>query len=477
MIIKNMKLVVGLLCCLLKGTPSLVAQSSSGVQQAKSVGFPYQPASGRAGDAIPYYWNGTYHVFFLKGSGWGHLSSRNLTEWTEQPDALDKGSDPAGPDGEAIWTGSIVENKGRFYLYYTGKNSRDPKGDQKVMMAESEDLIKWKKLPELTFYADGKIYWNKTINGAIDDQQIYHHQAFRDPHVIWNPEQKKWWMLLHAMLSDGTSPVMGLYTSDNLKDWTPQPPLVVYPVSVSGDCPEIFSMNNKWYIICADYHYMSAKSSTGPYDVKVKTFDMGDLRVPKTMYDGKRRLFTGWISDYQDHKDSAQTLWGGALSSIREFYTDSSGLLFQRPLSAYVKSFRRVRSKTKHSESRWEMKGPENFLLDAVIEAPADGRIRVDFRQKTGDSLSGYSLKIDPSSGETTVGGQYKKYRQIIPYEKGKQIRVQVFATGTVLECFINDKYCFSMRMYDWTGGNIAVYAEAGKIKIRNVTLSTNAKK
>ena len=90
-----------------------------------------------------------------------HLVSRDLLRWQELPNALIKGSDPLGPDWESIWTGSVVEHGGTFYLFYTGKNSNDPLGDQKVMQARSVDLIHWTKHPEYTFYADGKIYWNR----------------------------------------------------------------------------------------------------------------------------------------------------------------------------------------------------------------------------------------------------------------------------------------------------------------------------
>ncbi len=145
------------------------------------------------------------------------------------------------------------------------------------MQARSVDLIHWTKHPEYTFYADGKIYWNKTINGAIDDKQIYHHQAFRDPHVVWNGRENRWWLALHAMLADGSAPNVGLYTSRDLTHWTPHAPLVVYPASVSGDCPDLFELNGLWNVNCADYHYMQVRD-TGAIDPPVQPYDCGDLR-------------------------------------------------------------------------------------------------------------------------------------------------------------------------------------------------------
>ena len=121
----------------------------------------FRPQDAKAGDVIPFYWKGDYHLFYLKGPDWAHVVSRDLLRWQELPNALIKGSDLLGPDWESIWTGSVVEHGGTFYLFYTGKNSNDPLGDQKVMQARSVDLIHWTKHPEYTFYADGKIYWNR----------------------------------------------------------------------------------------------------------------------------------------------------------------------------------------------------------------------------------------------------------------------------------------------------------------------------
>ena len=107
----------------------------------------FRPQDAKAGDVIPFYWKGDYQLFYLKGPDWAHVVSRDLLRWQELPNALIKGSDPLGPDWESIWTGSVVEHGGTFYLFYTGKNSNDPLGDQKVMQARSVDLIHWTKHP------------------------------------------------------------------------------------------------------------------------------------------------------------------------------------------------------------------------------------------------------------------------------------------------------------------------------------------
>ena len=108
----------------------------------------FRPGSERLGDVIPYFDKGVYHVFYLKGSGWGHIASEDLVHWRELPDALEAGKGPGAPDGQNCWTGSIVKEGGKYRLFYTGKNSDDPKGEQKVMRASSPDLVTWTKEPD-----------------------------------------------------------------------------------------------------------------------------------------------------------------------------------------------------------------------------------------------------------------------------------------------------------------------------------------
>jgi sucrose-6-phosphate hydrolase SacC (GH32 family) len=75
------------------------------------------------GDAIPFYWQGQYHVFNLnEGTGIiSHIVSSDLIHWKDLPPALLPCSDPAGPDGQFCWNGSVVEHAGTFYFFTPAK--------------------------------------------------------------------------------------------------------------------------------------------------------------------------------------------------------------------------------------------------------------------------------------------------------------------------------------------------------------------
>lgn len=437
--------------------------------------FHFRPEAGVLGDTIPYYWNGVYHVFYLKGANWGHISSTDLIHWRQLPDAIEKGAESAAPDGENCWTGSIVEDGGTFHLFYTGKNSQDPKGEQKVMHATSKDLIAWRKRPDDTFYADGTIYWNKTINGAIDDKQIYHHQAFRDPEVFRNARDAKWSLLLHAMLADGSSPAFARYTSDDLAHWKPSAPLLVFPKSLSGDCPHLFEANGKWYLTAADRHYTVSASPEGPFSTDMQPYDCGELFVPKTMFDGKQRILVGWIADREGHKDSGKGVWGGVMCMPRDLYPDAQGRLCQRPARQVLEAFKQVDSRTPNTLKAGQLvETPPDYMLHCRLHAETPNTEAVIVLRLAPDAPdAGYRIKVAFDRKSVTVGDRYRTYERVCDFDPNIPVELRVFVMDSVIECFINDAHCFTFRALDRADGALRIDAATGSLAIRDFEVRT----
>ena len=435
-------------------------------------GLRFAPKGTIFGDAIPFYWEGVYHVYYLRGPGWGHIASRNLVHWEERPHALAPSRERKAPDGQDCWTGSIVHHEGVFHLFYTGKNSNDPLGDQKVMHATSTDLDTWTKHPEHTFYADGEHYWSMPINGNDDAKLNNHHTAFRDPEVFWNEDAETWWLLLHAALPDGSLGAFALYTSTDLVQWEAREPIYTYPLSVSGDCPNIFEINGRWYIIAADYHYTAATAPGGPYGEQMLPYDCGDLRVPKTLFDGERRILVGWIRDRKGYVDAGEGGWGGIMSMPRELYTDTVGSLCQRPPREVVNAFTQpVPNTPQRLASEQSINTPPDYMLEADLQATGSTEIR--FRQTPGEPDSGYTISIDPASGVISISNGHETYRRTCSLESGKPTPLRLFVVGTAAECFVDDKYAFTLRILDHQKGKLSLHAEKGDANLERISLHT----
>jgi beta-fructofuranosidase len=177
----------------------------------------------------------TYHVFYLCASrglvdgnrrhrnpSIGHAVSKDLENWTIVADALTPSDDPAF-DSWTTWTGSVIKNDdGKYYMFYTGTAREDGGLTQRIGLATSDDLITWTKhSKDALVEADGTWYEKFNIENWPDE-------AWRDPWVFRFPGEKTWHMLITARSKHGnpkTRGVLGHATSENLIDWTVQPPL------------------------------------------------------------------------------------------------------------------------------------------------------------------------------------------------------------------------------------------------------------
>jgi beta-fructofuranosidase len=176
-----------------------------------------------------------YHLFFLKApraltdpalrhtaATIGHATSTDLYTWEYRGDALV----PAARawDDLALWTGSVVRGDDAIWrMYYTALSSAG-RGvfDQKLGVAESDDLLSWRRVGDLPLLpVDPR--WYKTLD---DDSGA--SETWRDPFVFRDPGGDGWHMLITARdkdaprLRDG---VLAHARSPDLRSWELGPPL------------------------------------------------------------------------------------------------------------------------------------------------------------------------------------------------------------------------------------------------------------
>lgn len=175
----------------------------------------------------------TFHAFYLHASRAlgnpdlrhihpivGHATSSDLVNWTVQRDAIIV-SEPPAWDDFTTWTGSIVrDDEGVWWMFYTGTPRPDGERRQLIGAARSTDLMVWEKVPGNPLVeADPRWYETTEVDG---------HQSWRDPWVFRFPDSTTWHMLVTARSNHGPADdrgVMGHATSEDLINWTVQPPL------------------------------------------------------------------------------------------------------------------------------------------------------------------------------------------------------------------------------------------------------------
>jgi len=180
--------------------------------------FFYKPADAWAADFIPLYDNGVFQLFYLldwrdvknhgEGTPWYRVSTTDFVNFTEHGEMLARGT--VDEQDLYVFTGSAIKANGQYHIFYTGHNPhlrKQGKPEQGVMHAVSDDMVKWKKIPEHTFF-------------ALADK--YEPHDWRDAFVFWNEDAKEYTMLLAARFKTGIPRrrgVTALCASKDLVKW------------------------------------------------------------------------------------------------------------------------------------------------------------------------------------------------------------------------------------------------------------------
>ena len=229
-----------------------------------------------------FYKDGVWNLYFQhnpygsqwENMTWGHSTSTDLVHWKFQ-------GDPVQPDAlGTVFSGSAVvdkENtsgfgKGAVIALYTSAGE-----SQTQSLVYSTDNGK-------TFH---KFEGNPVITSNVPD--------FRDPHVFWNEDIKKWNMILAA------GQHMEIYTSDNLKDWKLESSFGEKYGNHGGvwECPDLMKLKvrgtdkEKWMLICNI-------NPGGPSGGSATQYFVGDFDGYKFTCESKPEV-TKWMDYGKDH--------------------------------------------------------------------------------------------------------------------------------------------------------------------------------
>ena len=229
-----------------------------------------------------FYKDGVWNLYFQhnpygsqwENMTWGHSTSTDLVHWKFQ-------GDPVQPDAlGTVFSGSAVvdkENtsgfgKGAVIALYTSAGE-----SQTQSMVYSTDNGK-------TFT---KYEGNPVITSNVPD--------FRDPHMFWNEDIKKWNMILAA------GQHMEIYTSDNLKDWKLESSFGETYGNHGGvwECPDLMKMKvrgtnkEKWMLICNI-------NPGGPFGGSATQYFIGNFDGHKFTCESKPEV-TKWMDYGKDH--------------------------------------------------------------------------------------------------------------------------------------------------------------------------------
>ena len=229
-----------------------------------------------------FYKDGVWHLYFQhnpygsqwENMTWGHSTSTDLLHWTYQGDAVE--SDAWG----TVFSGSAVVDKDNTAGF--GK-------DAVVGMYTSAGENQTQSL--VYSNDDGKTFTKYAGNPVVTSNT----PDFRDPHMFWNEDIKKWNMIL----AEGQH--MNIYSSDNLKDWKLESQFGAEYGSHGGvwECPDLMKLKvrgtdtYKWLLICNI-------NPGGPFGGSATQYFVGDFDG-KTFKCESAPEVTKWMDYGKDH--------------------------------------------------------------------------------------------------------------------------------------------------------------------------------
>lgn len=455
------------------------------------------------------YYKGEYHLFYQhnpQGPEWGHMSwghatSEDMLHWRHLPLAI-----PEEPNRYMIYSGSAVVDWHNSSGLCANTDPIDPSCLAAIYTAAAKDS----QSQHLAFSNDrGRTWSNYSANPVADLNQ----PDFRDPKVFWYEPQKKWVMV--AVFADEKE--VKILDSTDLKKWKPRS--TFGPLgSAKGqwECPDLFELpvdeNShamKWVMI-VNRNPGAPAGGTGT-EYFVGTFDGATFTnetpaeqglwadygkdfyatnsfsdIPST--DG-RRIWIGWISNWQYANTEPTKLWRGAQSIPRvlRLKTYSDGIrLIQTPIKEVeqlrTKQLLRVNgSSIQQANDKIRAANIKGHALEIEAELSPSEAGEIGFRLRKGqneETLVGVSAKTHEVFIDRTRSGLVSfspdfPGRHHANLHWTSSLKLHIFLDRSSVEVFANDgETVLTDRIYPSPGSDgFEIYSESASAQISSLSI------
>jgi beta-fructofuranosidase len=433
-------------------------------------------SAGYTGDPMPFYEDGTFHVYFLHdainklaGKGFHDIheySTTDLAHFEYKGQMIPYGGQDEPDFG--VGTGSLIKVGGTYYFYYTGHNDiaafRANNPRESVLLATSTD----------------RVHWTKQTSFKITAPTGYYDYDFRDPHVFQNPDDGKYWMLVSTQTDPARKAVLLKFTTADPTsgNWIPEGPLYTTTPEdnyLMMECADIFKIGSYWYLTFSENwsnskgtHYRMATSINGPW-VKPAN-DMLDgqyFYAAKTASDGNKRYAFGWTARKVPENDTGGKEWAGNLV-VHEVIQNANGTLGLKAPDAVDQLFIESSAVTVQSTFGNVSQNNDSFSLNASSEdsrvnlAPVAKKIKataqITLNGTTGSagfffnvsSNANYKIMFEPQYNRIVAYNSNGEEVTRIPFiiQQDTAYNVTLIADGSICEVYVDEKTVLSNRIY-----------------------------
>jgi fructan beta-fructosidase len=413
------------------------------------------------------YYKGEYHLFYQHYPDstvwgpmhWGHAISKDMIHWQHQPIAL-------YPDTHGdIFSGSVVVDEKNTSGFKQG-------AEAPLVAIFTYHYMPGEKAGRKDFQTQGIAYstdkgrtWTKYANNPVIKNPGI--KDFRDPKVIWHAASQQW------VLTMAAGDEILFYHSSDLKNWELTGRFGKEEGSHGGvwECPDLFELTtkegkSKWVLLVSigtgapnggsgtQYFIGSFNGKTFTNENSKETklwLDNGtDNYAGVTWYNApnQRRLFLGWMSNWQYAQSVPTQKWRSAMTLPRELSLQESSKGFRlqtKPVAETVTLRTRQNPVTVTAGKAYPLSLAE-LTLQFDLSTAGNNDLGIELRNKENESVR---IGYDPTNNQFYINrtqlqntGFSKDFAAVHTAPRtatGKQLTMHLFIDKSSVELFADD--------------------------------------
>lgn len=400
--------------------------------------------------------HGVFHAFFqyspFDAQGgvklWGHCTSENMVDWKQEGAALY----PDSPfDCHGVYSGNVLVEDGRMYLYYTGNVKLDGDYDYIHTGRESNTV--------LTISEDGKTFGPKKVLMQNCDYPEFVTCHVRDPRV-WK-EGDRYYMIQGARTKEDQGTAL-LFVSSDKENWTYSGQITTREkFGCMWECPEYLKIGRRkvlsasvqgltggeWKnrnVYQSGYFFVEGDFTGDCQLSEYYLWDYGfDFYAPQSFRteDG-RMIQIGWMGmpDCPQHiNKTLEDNWQHCFTFPREI-TQRDGMLLQNPVRELREKKEPVCMVTGnlHKEGIRTFEVDTEHIIDSAFRAVLAGELVLEYR----DGF--FRMYFLHTEKEAVSGGRDMRCTKL-----PELTDVKILADVSSVEVFLNGgEAVFSTRYY-----------------------------
>jgi beta-fructofuranosidase len=453
-----------------------------------------------------------YHLFHLiipNHDYIAHAISKDGISWRRVNNALFVGN-PGEWDDDMLWTMHVceVDNNpmaARFEMYYTGLQRRDRGVISKIGLAESGNLIDWKKSAKKIFPIEPKGIYYETA-----ETNPRKWLSFRDPfRFVYKDEV---YLLVCARTITGPVSRRGCIGMVKITNdaFELMPPLVKPLVYDDIECPCVFELKGKYYVLGSirediKIRYWFAPDFFGEYH----SFH-DDVLLPQGNYAARTVTDGDHLLVYNFFYTDGQVNSLRVLPPPKELETDNKGRLIlksyyrweqmvkktilQNELAAPIHLFSNPTASSTTEPAKWTcgsrsgyevfcfQKPSASFIFEGLLTVEGMGKMGLVSDIDTDGN--GYFIAFDVSNGLTQIrawGFNPLNNRQnfifnniqsaVFTINDDRSFYFKLIRYGNYIELSINGVVKLTLIDYTYSGKGIGFYSASSVLSLQNLTV------